>query len=1137
LLTVWVGLEVREAVAAPSVMYVRWVGDRFGRQPDGAQLRLCDWQTISGQREYVCAQNEHDLTQEPPGVVLTNMPDPIGGIGSADIDGDGNVEFLALSGSQVPGFTSVVTGQIGPSLSPSPLFSHVTFEGGFGFSSIPNVVGFGVGHAALGSGFGLFVAHSADQVHLSVDIFSATAGTPKIKTLPAPVPFTKIIAGDPTNDFLGFTIADWDGNGVDDILTLRRQTGANGMPESVVDVFNVNGFPLDTVTLQRDPITAAMGTSPAEQTTVVGFMYVPLEDPNAFGQPAERELIAITAERDVISRPSVGAGLTIWRFDRFGNSVGATGGNGQAITSVPGGYEGIAVLGFAGFSKADFSCNGLDDDLDGQIDEDFVTKSVPNCGGLNCGTGNTACANGQVVTQCPATSTEILDGVDNDCNGTLNDIGTLSCPAGSTDWWCCPTGEVRFAVNQVVTASGAPPYDTVDETTAANACLPVGVAQPGAVCNLRGVVRRAEQLRAKDGVRPACRVIAELAPGTHQLSRALGVHHLRFGAGVLTLKGMGSSPESTIIEPHSGAPRGLLHVGMNVAVGRAAAVAKMAELGEHMPELVIQNLTMRRGYADGFSQAGGGAILDSDDAPGGSLTIEDSLFDLNHATQEGGAVMFWTPGALTVRRSLFRNNESPNAQANALGGAIAVREATATVEASTFARNFAKVGGAFHAIDSQVVMLNNTLAENTAVYRGAGIAAEGTTNLTLRFNTITKNRIPADDTRGRGGSGINTTTGVNLTAFGNIIAENEYVLPQNTNQDEGTALDCHIGGPVVAAGKNLIGASGPDCLALGAIDRVLIGDSASFQAQVRPQFSGSSLPAPANAILCQPGSSNGPMGCTLVCANAANAAGCVFVPGATSPAQAAFGSGASPSGDANTCPLLDQGQEARPNTACTLGSIESNTAMRVMSNGDVQYSIVIAGPAPAYVEAFVKQNGTLNVSGDIRSSQVANGDGSFTYKRIVPASRYVNGDRIEVRFYFYRSGSPGVFVPGPTANTYLPATTYRSFAVTPLAQICKQSNNDMRFALTLNSRQSYVEAFVQQNGVQTVAGQITAAPVVNMNGTVTYTRVVPASKFKASDVVRGRFYYYKDGPGVFRPGPGENIFYPSVTYGTAPRCP
>ena len=81
-------------------------------------------------------------------------------------------------------------------------------------------------------------------------------------------------------------------------------------------------------------------------------------------------------------------------------------------------------------------CNGIDDD-DGQIDEDFAPEAT-SCGVGACAVaGATACVDGQIIDECvPGRPSGELcgNGVDDDCNGTIDDgfddVG-LACSVGA----------------------------------------------------------------------------------------------------------------------------------------------------------------------------------------------------------------------------------------------------------------------------------------------------------------------------------------------------------------------------------------------------------------------------------------------------------------------------------------------------------------------------------------------------------------------------------------------------------------------------------------------------------------------------------------------------------------------------------
>ena len=109
-------------------------------------------------------------------------------------------------------------------------------------------------------------------------------------------------------------------------------------------------------------------------------------------------------------------------------------------------------------SGDDSSCNGLDDDCDGTTDEAYATVPT-SCGVGVCGaTGATSCVAGAVQDSCTAGSAtgddSSCDGLDADCDGTVDEsyasvatscgvgvcgaIGATSCTAGSVVDSCSP---------------------------------------------------------------------------------------------------------------------------------------------------------------------------------------------------------------------------------------------------------------------------------------------------------------------------------------------------------------------------------------------------------------------------------------------------------------------------------------------------------------------------------------------------------------------------------------------------------------------------------------------------------------------------------------------------------------------------
>jgi hypothetical protein len=76
------------------------------------------------------------------------------------------------------------------------------------------------------------------------------------------------------------------------------------------------------------------------------------------------------------------------------------------------------------------TCNGIDDDCNGQVDDGLGTIS---CGQGACFRSVAACTNGTAGTCTPGTpTTEVCNGIDDDCNGQVDDnLGTISCGQGA----------------------------------------------------------------------------------------------------------------------------------------------------------------------------------------------------------------------------------------------------------------------------------------------------------------------------------------------------------------------------------------------------------------------------------------------------------------------------------------------------------------------------------------------------------------------------------------------------------------------------------------------------------------------------------------------------------------------------------
>jgi len=109
-------------------------------------------------------------------------------------------------------------------------------------------------------------------------------------------------------------------------------------------------------------------------------------------------------------------------------------------------------------AATDATCNGIDDDCDGLVDEDFAPEPT-SCGvGACAATGTTSCLNGSVQNSCtpgaPALNDALCNTVDDDCDGAVDEdyvsvptscgvglctaIGSISCLNGQEQDSCTP---------------------------------------------------------------------------------------------------------------------------------------------------------------------------------------------------------------------------------------------------------------------------------------------------------------------------------------------------------------------------------------------------------------------------------------------------------------------------------------------------------------------------------------------------------------------------------------------------------------------------------------------------------------------------------------------------------------------------
>jgi hypothetical protein len=217
-----------------------------------------------------------------------------------------------------------------------------------------------------------------------------------------------------------------------------------------------------------------------------------------------------------------------------------------------------------------------------------------------------------------------------------------------------------------------------------------------------------------------------------------------------------------------------------------------------------------------------------------------------------------------------------------------------------------------------------------------------------------------------------------------------------------------------------------------------------------------------------------------------------------------------------------------------------NNYIQQLSNGDIKFYVTYPA-AQTYVEVFATKNGLQHLATNIVGSQIQSSAG-YTYSYIIPGSFYTTGDNIQTRFYSYVLNGPGVFVPGPSEGVWSDPFFYNQTQCDTNTVGCGYSdvgnikltiNTDgsVTFSITFDQPQAYVELFAKKNGVQNVALNIVSSQVNNSNGTYSYNYTTATNAYAQGNQVQYRFYSYKAAsPGVFTPGPSENVWSQTVIY-------
>ncbi|MGD8377120.1 MAG: putative metal-binding motif-containing protein, partial [Acidobacteriota bacterium] len=169
--------------------------------------------------------------------------------------------------------------------------------------------------------------------------------------------------------------------------------------------------------------------------------------------------------------------------------VGACAATGTVVCNAAG--DGTVCDAVPG-DPTDELCDGLDNDCDGAVDEDFPVGGTCEVGvGACAATGNLVCNAAGDGTTCDATpgdpTDEVCDGLDNDCDGAVDNGdpgGGQSC--GTTDVGACEYGVTTCSAGSLVCVGNVDPVPEACGDGADNDCdgtvdeglLPVAVCSP-----------------------------------------------------------------------------------------------------------------------------------------------------------------------------------------------------------------------------------------------------------------------------------------------------------------------------------------------------------------------------------------------------------------------------------------------------------------------------------------------------------------------------------------------------------------------------------------------------------------------------------------------------------------------------------
>jgi hypothetical protein len=401
-------------------------------------------------------------------------------------------------------------------------------------------------------------------------------------------------------------------------------------------------------------------------------------------------------------------------------------------------------------------CDGIDNDCDGTVD---ITEADGDYDGVMACEGDCDDYDANVYPGAP----EICDGEgkDNDCNGIVEDYedadGDLYtiCDGDCDDLEPYAHPDLTEVCDLIDNdCSGA--VDDIDEDGDGHSpCSGGGDCDDNDADAFPVIVDPESTAGVPDGTLEAPfadipSALENLDPicRTIVLAPATYVVDVDWSDRSVQLNGRGEGPDEVTLTTDAGDPSRMFTITNDASVK-------------------LVNLTLAGGYANGD----GGAIY----AENGNVELEGVIARENRCTGDG-AVVAVASGNLTIRESVFRDNIAEDD-----GGALAVLSGELVDRESLYENNTAVRGGAILAESSGVTLQANLFVDNEAAVSGGAMAMTGGGTLAIEGNRFFSNL-----SRGDGGAVVLT----------DVLVPEGYVRNNHIaeNQAAGAGGGLHIAG-------------------------------------------------------------------------------------------------------------------------------------------------------------------------------------------------------------------------------------------------------------------------------------------------------------------------------------------------------